>query len=71
MDKHGASDSFAPSEQELVLATLELEQLAEVKKQRVPRRHLKRSETGILWALRIYLLFMMAVVIYQVWTGVR
>jgi hypothetical protein len=53
------------SEQELVLAALEPDQLAEAKKQRVPRRHLKGSELAILWLLRIYLLFMVAVVIYQ------
>lgn len=71
MDNEHQANSFAPSEKELVLATLELEQLAEIKKQRVPRRQLKRAEVLILWALRIYLLFMMGVVGYQVWTGVR
>jgi hypothetical protein len=57
------------SEQELVLATLEPDQLAEAKKQRVPRRHLKGRELLVLWFLRIYLLFMIVVVIYQAWTG--
>lgn len=71
MDREHPIDSFAPAEQELVLATLELDQLAEVKKQSVPRRRLKSSEKAMLWALRIYLLFMVAVVIYQVWTGAR
>lgn len=72
MDKKvKVGDTFGPSEQELVLATLELDQLAESKKQSVPRRRLKRSEVLTLWALRIYLLFMVAVVIYQVWTGVH
>lgn len=58
-------ESATPSEEELVLAALEPDQLAEAKKQRVPRRHLKGSELAILWLLRIYLLFMIAVVIYQ------
>jgi hypothetical protein len=56
------------SEQELVLSTLEPDQLAESKKQRVPRRHLKGRELMILWFLRIYLL-LMAVVAYQAWTA--
>lgn len=57
------------SEEDLVLSTLEPEQLAEAKKQRVPRRRLKGRELLVLWFLRIYLLFMIMVVIYQAWTG--
>jgi len=57
------------SEQDLVLSTLEPDQLAEAKKQHVPRRRLKGPEVLLLWGLRIYLLFMIAVVIYQAWTG--
>ena len=59
------------SDEELVLATLEPDQLAEAKKQRIPRRPLRRGEVVVLWLLRIYLLFMLAVVGYQVWTGVH
>lgn len=58
-----------PSEQTLVLATLEPDQLAEAKKQRIPRRHLNGAELAILWALRVYVLFMIAVVVYQAWSG--
>ena len=57
------------SEEELVLSALEPDQLAEAKKQRIPRRHLKGRELLVLWFLRIYLLFMIAVVVYQAWTG--
>lgn len=57
------------SEERLVLWTLEPDQLAEAKKQGVPRRQLKGGELLVLWGLRIYLLFMIAVVIYQAWTG--
>ena len=57
------------AEQELVLSTLEPDQLAEAKKVRVPRRHLKGRELMVLWFLRVYLLFMMAVVIYDAWTA--
>jgi len=59
------------AEQELVRATLEPDQLAEAKKQHVPRRRLKGPELVILWFLRVYLLFMIAVVVYQAWTGAR
>jgi hypothetical protein len=57
------------AEQNLVLATLEPDQLAEAKKQHVPRRRLKGPELLVLWCLRLYLLFMIAVVIYQAWMG--
>lgn len=66
---HGpkVQNSVDLSEQELVLSTLEPEQLAEAKKVRVPRRRLRGRELLVLWFLRIYLLFMMAVVAYQAW----
>jgi hypothetical protein len=66
-----AHDPVDLSEQELVLSTLEPDQLAEAKKVRVPRRHLKGKELAVLWFLRIYLLFMMAVVVYQAWSAAR
>jgi hypothetical protein len=62
-------DSTNLSEMDLVLSTLEPDQLAEAKKQRVPRRRLRGPELLILWFLRIYLLFMISVVVYQAWTG--
>jgi hypothetical protein len=58
-------------DQRLVLSSLEHDQLAKAKKHFIPRRHLKGPELVILWGLRIYLLFMMAVVGYQVWVAVR
>jgi hypothetical protein len=62
-------DSADLSEEDLVLSTLEPDQLAEAKKQHIPRRHLRGPELLVLWFLRIYLLFMIVVVIYQAWTG--
>jgi hypothetical protein len=53
----------------LVLSSLEHDQLVRAKKHHIPRRILKGPELAVLWALRIYLLFMMAVVVYQVWTA--
>jgi hypothetical protein len=59
------------ADQSLVLSSLEHDQLVGAKKHHIPRRHLKGPELVILWSLRLYLLFMMAVVIYQVWTAAR
>ena len=55
------------SDQTWILSSLEHDQLANAKKRAIPRRHLKGPELLVLWALRLYLLFMMAVVGYQVW----
>ena len=61
----------APSDQTWVLSSLEPEQLVKAKKHPIPRRHLKGPELLILWALRLYLIFMMTVVAYQVWIAAR
>jgi hypothetical protein len=67
----GPHSDQASSDQSWVLSSLEHDQLVRAKKHHIPRRHLKGSELGVLWALRIYLLFMMAVVVYQVWIAAR
>ncbi len=69
-ENQGQGASVSP-DQELVLSSLELDQLAAVKKQPIPRRHLRRFEKFLLWSLRIYVLFMITVVIYQVLAGAR
>lgn len=61
--------SSTSPEQELVLSSLELDQLAAFKKKPIPRRQLRGFEKLVLWSLRVYLLFMMAVILYQVLTG--
>jgi hypothetical protein len=58
-------------DQERVLSSLELDQLAAVRKQPIPRRQLRGYEKLLLWSLRIYVLFMVAVVVYQVLAGAR
>jgi len=63
--------TISTADQSLVLARLEPDQLANAKKHPVPRRHLKGYELLIFWSLRLYLLFMMAVVVYQVWLAAR
>ena len=67
----GNHERINAAEQNLVLSTLEPDQLAEAKKQHVPRRRLKGAELAILWVLRVYLLFMIAVVVYQAVAGAR
>ena len=59
--------TISSADESLVLSSLEHDQLVGVKKHHIPRRHLKGPELLVLWSLRIYLLFMMAVVAYQVW----
>ncbi len=58
---------FSSADQSLVLSSLEHDQLVRAKKHPIPRRHLKGPQLVLVWALRIYLLFMLAVVVYQVW----
>jgi hypothetical protein len=60
-----------PSDQTWVLSSLEHDQLVKAKKHPIPRRHLKGPELVVLWALRLYLIFMTAVVAYQVWLAAR
>ena len=54
-----------------VLKNLERDQLVQEKSAPVPRRQLRGGELVLVWALRIYLIFMMAVVLWQAWTAVR
>ena len=63
--------SITSSDQQLVLSSLEPEQLAGLKKHLIPRRHLRGLEKFVMWSLRIYLLFMIVAVIYQVWTSLH
>jgi hypothetical protein len=50
---------------DMVLSALERDQLAGMKKQQLPRRRLAGIEVAVLWSLRIYLVFMVVVVIYK------
>lgn len=55
----------------LALAELEPDQLVAEKSAPVPRRRLSPGELAVLWALRVYLLFMLAVVVWQACLAVR
>ena len=66
-----AQGAIDARDEELVLSTLERGQLADARSRRLPRRRLKGREILVLASLRLYLLFMIAVVLYQLWTGAR
>jgi hypothetical protein len=67
----GATKHITEEEVGWVLTNLERDQLVNEKSAPVPRRQLRGGELVLVWALRIYLIFMMAVVFWQAWTAVR
>ncbi|MFY9904536.1 MAG: hypothetical protein WBD45_07870 [Terriglobales bacterium] len=75
MEKHSDSVSdHEVSREEIssVMTALEPDQLIFAKEHHhCPRRMLTPIEMVLFWALRIYLVFMVGVVVYQIWTGVR
>ncbi len=71
MDSKAEHEHASLADTSLVLETLEHDQLVSSKRDPVPRRRLKGGELTLLWALRLYLVFMLAVVFWQAWIAVR
>ncbi|MGD0369112.1 MAG: hypothetical protein ABSA94_16780 [Acidobacteriaceae bacterium] len=59
------------AETSLVLSTLEHDQLVSAKREPIPRRRLRGWQLALVWTLRVYLVFMLAVVFWQAWLAVR
>lgn len=61
-----------PADLANIVAALEPDQLISAKeKLHCPRRKLTSREMIVFWALRIYLVFMFGVVLYQIFTTVK
>jgi hypothetical protein len=70
--EEGAPAELSREDLAAVMTSLEPDQLIfEKAKHHCPRRQLTRSEMLLFWALRIYLVFMFGVVLYQAWTGAK
>lgn len=63
-----AHGSGGPQDVTTVVTWLEPDQLSAAKAQyQFPRRRLTTVEVVLFWSLRIYLIFMFGVVLFQVW----
>jgi hypothetical protein len=60
-------EAISSSDHDMVLASLERGQLAGLKRRPIARRRLTGLAWVVVWALRLYLIFMTVVVLYQVW----
>jgi hypothetical protein len=72
MEKARIAEPKLSGEDLAAVASLEPDQLSFAKIRRhCPRRKLTKREIVIFWALRAYLVFMFAVVVYQIFTSAK
>lgn len=69
--EHEHEHIAGPEEASWILSTLERDQLVAEKHTPVPRRALGSGAVALLWALRVYVVFMLAVVFWQAWLATR
>jgi hypothetical protein len=62
---------ISSTDHDMVLASLERGQLAGLKRRPIARRRLTGLARVVVWSLRLYLVFMTVVVLYQVWLSQR
>lgn len=68
-DKKLAHTQLTSQDTSWVRDALEADQLSGAKKvQRPGRRHLSTGTLAILWGLRLYVVLMMFIIAYQIWT---
>jgi hypothetical protein len=67
----GARPGEGRASEAWVLEVLEPDQLVQAKEERLGRARLGRGTQLLMWALRGYVLFMLVVVGYQVWTTIH
>jgi hypothetical protein len=65
--RENPGEAISSSDHEMVLASLERGQLSGLKRRPIARRRLTGLARFTVWALRLYLIFMTVVVLYQVW----
>jgi hypothetical protein len=69
--KNASQTNPASRDQTWILSALEHDQFVKAKKHEIPRRKLGGLSLVVITALRIYVLMMMAVIVYQIWITTR
>lgn len=74
VSENDSKNDVSASREEIssVMTALEPDQIISTKElHHFPRRKLTQTEMVLFWGLRIYLVFTVGVVVYQIWTGLR